>query len=278
MTMAEYRALLEWYSANKTYPAKTLKVALLDASAGRAKDGTYLREGSKYYANNLIPKGPQGQYAMFADDERERGELPRVPLRDRSSTGTDVDGANGGVGAVAHVHHGHAVRAELAVPGHRAGRNIAANSAAITAFDTDLKNAVTAGFAQQSAKYSGLDQAGEPAALQRHRAPHPAALARPAGAADADRAVLHGSEQATLLAGAPGRYGPRGADPLDRGRRGGVLEPGHPGLQRRRRAGHEHRREPVPGDDQRAIRATPVVQHDRRHLAADGQRARPPPG
>src|SRR6185369_10858978 len=54
MTMAEYRALLEWYEANKTYPAKTLKVALLDASAGRAKDGTYLREGSKYYANNLI--------------------------------------------------------------------------------------------------------------------------------------------------------------------------------------------------------------------------------
>src|SRR5438552_1680638 len=33
--------------------------------------------------------------------------------------------------------------------------SIAANSAAIQAFDTDLKGAVTAGFAQQSAKYNG---------------------------------------------------------------------------------------------------------------------------
>src|SRR5262249_51609937 len=66
LTMAEYQALLRWYDSNGTYPAQTLKVALLDASAGRAKDGTYLREGSKYYVNNLIPQGPQGQYSSFA--------------------------------------------------------------------------------------------------------------------------------------------------------------------------------------------------------------------
>src|SRR5689334_20655414 len=65
MTMAEYQALLRWYNANHTYPSKTFKVALLDADAGRAKDGTYMREGSEYYTKNLIPKGPQGQYAMF---------------------------------------------------------------------------------------------------------------------------------------------------------------------------------------------------------------------
>src|SRR3954451_9367950 len=64
MTMAEYQALMRWYAANHTYPSKTFKVTLLDADAGRAKDGTYLREGSEYYAKNLIPKGPQGQYAM----------------------------------------------------------------------------------------------------------------------------------------------------------------------------------------------------------------------
>jgi hypothetical protein len=57
---------MRWYEANGTYPSKTFKVALMDADAGRAKDGTYMREGSKYYAQNLIPKGPQGQYAMFA--------------------------------------------------------------------------------------------------------------------------------------------------------------------------------------------------------------------
>src|SRR5690349_8656815 len=47
MTMAEYQALLRWYAANHTYPSKTFKVALLDADAGRAKDGTYMREGSQ---------------------------------------------------------------------------------------------------------------------------------------------------------------------------------------------------------------------------------------
>ena len=82
MTMGEYQALLRWYSINGTYPSKTLKIALLDASAGRAADGTYLREGAKYYANNLIPQGPQGQYAMFAEMNANGMSLPRVPPRD----------------------------------------------------------------------------------------------------------------------------------------------------------------------------------------------------
>ena len=53
--MGEYQALLRWYQANGTYPSKTLKVALLDANAGKGADGTYTREGSQYYVNNLIP-------------------------------------------------------------------------------------------------------------------------------------------------------------------------------------------------------------------------------
>ena len=213
MTMAEYRALLEWYSANKTYPAKTLKVALLDASAGRAKDGTYLREGSKYYANNLIPKGPQGQYAMFAADERERGELPRVPLRDAVLLERRRR-ANGGVGPwrtfITDTPSAPNSQYPDTGPGRRA--NIAANSAAITAFDADLKNAVTAGFAQQSAKYSGLDQAGEPAALQQHRLGAPPSLP-PQVPQTPTVPSYTAAEQAQLLAGAPGRNGPRGADP-----------------------------------------------------------------
>ena len=72
MTMGEYQALLRWYDANHTYPSKTLKVALLDASAGRAKDGTYLREGSKYYANEPHPEGAAGPVRDVRRDERER--------------------------------------------------------------------------------------------------------------------------------------------------------------------------------------------------------------
>ena len=116
LTMGEYQALLRWYHANQSYPAKTLKVALLDASAGRAKDGTYLREGAKYYADNLIPKGPQGQYAMFAQMNANGLSYPAYHLghavlleqpRERRRR------------AVAHLHHRHAGGAERALPGHR---------------------------------------------------------------------------------------------------------------------------------------------------------------
>src|SRR4051794_24043349 len=67
VTMAEYQALLRWYANNNTYPKRTLKVALLDASRGKTGDGLFSREGSNYYANNLIPAGPQGQYVLFAN-------------------------------------------------------------------------------------------------------------------------------------------------------------------------------------------------------------------
>ena len=61
---------------------------------------------------------------------------------------------------MADVHHGHAVRSELEVPGHGAGlagrEHLCEQRGDRLEFDTDLKNAVTAGFAQQSTKYSGL--------------------------------------------------------------------------------------------------------------------------
>src|SRR5262249_30716589 len=59
LTLAEYQALLRWYDANGSYPQRTLKVALLDASRGRDADGLFSREGSAYYAQQLIPAGPQ---------------------------------------------------------------------------------------------------------------------------------------------------------------------------------------------------------------------------
>jgi hypothetical protein len=155
LTMGEYQALLKWYDANKTYPAKTLKVALLDASAGRAKDGTYLREGAKYYANNLIPKGPQGQYAMVAQMNANGMSYPAYHL------GTQYywnNLANGGVGPW-HTFVTDTPSAPNALypdtgPGS-AGANISANSAAISQFDTSLKNAVATGFAVEGTKYDG---------------------------------------------------------------------------------------------------------------------------
>ena len=133
MTMGEYQALLRWYDANGTYPSKTLKIALLDASAGRAADGTYLREGSKYYVEQPDPEGPAGPVRDVRRDERERDELSRVPPRHAVLLEQHHERRRR---AVAHVRHGHAVGAERALSGHGRAANIAANSAAISQFDT----------------------------------------------------------------------------------------------------------------------------------------------
>jgi PKD domain len=150
MTMAEYQALLRWYNANHTYPSKTFKVALLDADAGRAKDGTYMREGSEYYAKNLIPKGPQGQYAMFAMMNANGASYPAYHFGTQYYW-NNIDG--GGVGPW-HTFITDTPTAPNALYPDANGA-IAANSAASAAFHTDLQAAVTAGFAQQSTKYNG---------------------------------------------------------------------------------------------------------------------------
>ena len=150
MTMGEYQALLRWYSINGTYPSKTLKIALLDASAGRAADGTYLREGAKYYANNLIPQGPQGQYAMFAEMNANGISYPAYHLGTQYFWNSIT---TGGVGPW-HTFITDTPSTANSLYPDSAG-NIAANSAAISAFDSDLRDAVTGGFAQQSAKYNG---------------------------------------------------------------------------------------------------------------------------
>src|SRR5580765_1006312 len=150
LTMGEYQALLRWYDANNTYPSKTLKVTLLDASSGRALDGTYLREGSKYYVNNLIPQGPQGKYVMFAEMNANGMSYPAYHL------GTKYfwnDLANGGVGPWRTFVTDTPSAPNSFYPD--LSGSIAANSAAIAAFDANLKNAVSAGFAQQRTKYGG---------------------------------------------------------------------------------------------------------------------------
>jgi PKD domain len=155
LTMGEYQALLRWYDANGTFPSKTLKVALLDASAGRAADGTYLREGAKYYASHLIPQGPQGQYAMFAEMNANGMSYPAYHL------GTQYywnNTANGGVGPWRTFITDTPPTPNALYPDTgpaSPGANITANAPAISQFDTNLKDAVTAGFAQQSDRYGG---------------------------------------------------------------------------------------------------------------------------
>ena len=201
MTMGEYQALLRWYSINGTYPSKTLKIALLDASSGRAADGTYLREGAKYYANNLIPQGPQGQYAMFAEMNANGMSLPRVPPRD--AVLLEQPGERR-CRPVADLRHRHALGSELVLPGHgRADRGQQRRDHAVPGEPAERGHGRLRP-AEREVRRHGA--AGEPAALQRHGlragSTEPAAAGR-----DARRPRVHAGRAEPLLAGASGRDG-----------------------------------------------------------------------
>ena len=153
LTMAEYHALLDWYAANGTYPSRTLKIALLDASRGKTGDGQFGREGSAYYAGNLIPAGPQGQYVLFANMDSLGLDYPARHL------GTEFFWNNvtgGGVGPWFTFVKATPTAPNRAYPDAGAGSpgaSILANSAAISQFRADLQAAILAGFGQQGAKY-----------------------------------------------------------------------------------------------------------------------------
>ncbi len=154
LTLAEYKGLLNWYAANDTYPKRTLKVTLLDASRGKTADGLFSREGSAHYAANLIPAGPQGQYVLFANMDSLGLDYPARHL------GTEFFWNNvtgGGVGPWFTFIKATPIAPNDAYPDTGAGSpgaNIAANAAAIGEFRTDLQSAVTAGFGQQGQKYN----------------------------------------------------------------------------------------------------------------------------
>jgi hypothetical protein len=153
LTLAEYHALLGWYAANGSYPQRTLKVTLLDASRGRTADGLFGREGSAYYADNLIPDGPQGQVVALANMDSLGLDYPAYHL------GTEFFWNNingGGVPPWFTFIRATPTAPNQAYPDAGAGSPgaaIAANSAAIARFHADLESAVLAGFAQQGAKY-----------------------------------------------------------------------------------------------------------------------------
>src|SRR5262249_55894760 len=80
VTMAEYHALLQWYETNNTYPKRTLKITLLDASRGKTGDGLFTHEGSQYYADNLLPTKPQNQVVLFANMDSLGFDYPAYHL------------------------------------------------------------------------------------------------------------------------------------------------------------------------------------------------------
>lgn len=153
LTLGEYQALLRWYEANGTYPGRTLKITLLDASRGLAADGLFTRTGSQYYADNLIPAGPQGKYVLFANMDSLGLDYPAYHL------GTEYYWNNitgGGVGPWSTFIQATPTAPNSAYPDTGAGSPgaaITANSAQIGQFRGDLQAAVSAGFAQQGAKY-----------------------------------------------------------------------------------------------------------------------------
>jgi hypothetical protein len=154
LTMAEYQALLKWYNSNGTYPERTLKITLLDASRGKTGNGLFSREGSAYYADHLIPSGPQGQYVLFANMDSLGLDYPAYHL------GTEFFWNNvtgGGVGPWFTF-----IKATPAAPNQAypdtgpgsPGANITANTPAIDQFRTELQGAIAAGFLQQGTKYN----------------------------------------------------------------------------------------------------------------------------
>jgi hypothetical protein len=153
VSLGEYKALLQWYAANGTYPKRTLKVALLDASRGKTADGLFSREGSAYYANNLIPAGPQGKIVLFANMDSLGLDYPAYHL------GTEFYWNNvtgGGVPPWFTFINAAPAAPNSAYPDTGAGSPgaaISANSTAIAQLHSDLQAAVSAGFNQEGQKY-----------------------------------------------------------------------------------------------------------------------------
>lgn len=88
MGIAELKALTAWWQANGTWPQRTIKVGLFDA------EETGLN-GSYYYAANLIPKGPQGQYVLVANMDQNGVEYPAYHLGTKRYFTNNPFGDNG---------------------------------------------------------------------------------------------------------------------------------------------------------------------------------------
>ena len=255
MTMAEYQALLRWYAANGTYPSKTFKVALIDADAGRAKDGTYMREGSEYYTKNLIPKGPQGQYAMFGMMNANGASYPAYHL----GTAHYWNNTSGGGVGPWHTFITDTPSAANSLYPDTAGA-IAANSAAITGFDGDLKNAVTSGFAQQSAKYNGSIKQENPLRYDASGSA-PGALPTPTTPETPTVPAYTAAEQAQYSAVHPAGTAPEAQVLSTEDPAASFWKSGIPGFSVGGVQDTNSVENPYPTTTSDAVKATPIIQH-----------------
>ncbi|HEY9472333.1 MAG TPA: PKD domain-containing protein [Mycobacteriales bacterium] len=142
MGMAEFQALLRWWQTNGTWPARTVKIGLFDA------EETGLN-GSRFYAENLIPEGPQGQYVLVANMDQNGLEYPALHW------GTDHylnDLRDGGVGPW-FTNINASPLAPNSVYHDGAWRNIEANLPAIKEFRSALADSVTEAFGVLGTKY-----------------------------------------------------------------------------------------------------------------------------
>ena len=79
MGMTELAAMTRWWSKHHTWPTRTFRVALFDAE----ELGLY---GSQYYADHLIPPGPQGKIVLVANMDQNGMEYPAHPAGSQQTT------------------------------------------------------------------------------------------------------------------------------------------------------------------------------------------------
>lgn len=79
MGMAELKAMTAWWTKHHTWPTRTFRVAMFDA------EETGLN-GSYYYAQHLIPPGPQGKIVLVANMDQNGIEYPAHPAGSNQTT------------------------------------------------------------------------------------------------------------------------------------------------------------------------------------------------
>ena len=217
--MAEYKALLQWYAANGTYPKRTLKVALLDASRGKTPNGLFSREGSDVLREQPAPRRTAGQsYALLANMDSLGLDYPAYHL------GTEFfleQRHRWRRAAVVHVRQGHAGGGQLRVSRHGA---VAGRRSRQLGRDRPAPHRPAGGDRRR------LRPAGRQVRASRSRSRTRCATTRPGQAPNpysgnvTDHAGVLGVRPGALLAGPRRQRRPRG--------RAGVLRQGHPGLHR----------------------------------------------
>ncbi|HXA29359.1 MAG TPA: PKD domain-containing protein [Candidatus Angelobacter sp.] len=138
MGMGELQALTRWWTAHNAWPTRTVRVFLFDAE----EEGLY---GSQYYADNLVPTGPQGRPVLAANMDQNGIEYPAHPFGTTKSTWgpgfwyTNVNATP---------------LKDFSIYGDAGKKNIMANYPAVVHFRAALDQSVRQAFADLGARYN----------------------------------------------------------------------------------------------------------------------------